>query len=74
MDAKFGRRNDMEEHKRKKYRKYISVAYLSLALITFCIFIAERIYRINLGLFKCAIIYMIPILYILYINKRFAIH
>ena len=71
VDTKFGRQSNMKDKIRRKYRKHIGVAYLLLALITFNFFVAERIYHIKLELFPCAIIYVIPIGYIIYINKRF---
>lgn len=74
FDTKLGRPCNMEDKIRKKYRKFVSIAYLLLALITFGIFMAELIYHIKFGFLKCMAVYMIPILYMVYINKRFHIH
>lgn len=74
-DRKYGRNNDMEDTVRKRYRKWIGVGYLGLVLVSVGVFVAEFIYKMRLdsgkGLLCLCLAYMIPILYMLWINKRF---
>ena len=71
-----GRDIDLEEEPRKQYRMRVGIAYASIAAVAFCIFIAEFVYRIRLNTSEALICfgipYMIPLLYILYVNKRFS--
>lgn len=71
-----GRDLDLEEEPRKQYRMRVGIAYICLAVVAFCIFIAEFIYRIRLNTSEALICfgipYLIPVLYILYVNKRFS--
>lgn len=71
LDAKLGRRDDLEDNIRKKYRRYISISYFYLAIATFGIFVVNRLYHFNISYIKMVIIYAIPILYTVPINKRF---
>ena len=78
MDSeRFGGRDiDLEEEPRKQYRMRVGIAYACIAIVAFCIFMAEFFCGIRFNTseaFICfGIPYMIPLLYILYVNKRFS--
>ena len=71
-----GRDLDLEEELRKQYRMRVGIAYMCIAVVAFCIFIAEFIYRIRLNTSEALICfgipYLIPVLYLLFVNKRFS--
>ena len=77
-DSKYfgGREMDLGEDLRKPYRMRVGIAYACIAIVAFCIFIAEFFYRIRLNTSEAMICfgipYMIPVLYLLYVNKRFS--
>ncbi len=72
FDAKFGRRENMEDSVRKKYRRWASLAYLYLSFATAGIFIADTFWRIDVGFVKIIAIYAVPLLYLVFINKKFS--
>lgn len=74
-DSKYGRRDDMEDKVRKRYRKWIGIGYIGLTLVSVGVFITEFIYRVRLstvkGILCLCVLYAIPVIYILWVNKRF---